>query len=73
MKKNDAIYEEDVQLYDRTDDFDENCDSTEEEIIYTEETDYDNPEEYNSTTVAFVGTLVITIFCFIVFSLCSKT
>ena len=40
MKKNDATYEEDVQLYDRTDDFDENCDSTEEEIIYTEETDF---------------------------------
>lgn len=73
MKKNDATYEEDFLIYDKTDDFDENCDSTEEEFISTEETDYDIQEKYDSTMVAVAGTLVIIIFCFVVFSLCSRT
>ena len=50
MKKNDATYEEDFLIYDKTDDFDENCDSTEEEFISTEETDYDIQEKYSPTS-----------------------
>lgn len=74
MNKENETYENDVQLYDKTDDFDVNCDSTEDEEIYPEEMDYELPGKYNSEkTIAVIGILLIFVFCLIVFILCSLT
>jgi hypothetical protein len=50
------MLEEDMLLYDPTDDFDENSDSTENEVI-------ENPEENNeeSTTEKTANSLIVTI------------
>lgn len=74
MNKENETYENDVQLYDKTDDFDVNCDSTEDEEIYPEEMDYELPGNYNNEkTIAVIGILLIFVFCLIVFILCSLT
>lgn len=74
MIKDKETYEEDVRLYDKTDDFDENCDSTEDEEIYPEEMDYELPGKYNSEKViAIIALLLMFVFCLIVFIFCSLT
>lgn len=69
------MLEEDMLLYDPTDDFDENSDSTENEII-------ENPEENNeeSATEKAANSLIVTIggiasivlFCVLVVIMCKS-
>ena len=69
------MIEEDMLLYDPTDDFDENSDSTENEVI-------ENPEENNeeSTTEKTANSLIVTIggiasivlFCVLVVIMCKS-
>jgi hypothetical protein len=69
------MLKEDMLLYDPTDDFDENSDSTENEVI-------ENPEENNeeSTTEKTANSLIVTIggiasivlFCVLVVIMCKS-
>ena len=73
MEKNKEIIEEDVQFYDKTDDFDENCDSLEDETIYVEEADYELPSKWweSENCIAIIALSLMFIFSIIVFILCA--